>query len=149
MDHLSIEKEPERQMPVLFIPALHSKWMLMANDIRENRKPTQEKSASLGFYCGLLAGQTSADYPSLTADLPKYTLDPYDAKFLATPRLLDPVFQVTVTNSGDTGRYQGPGSCFLCPDFHTRFSACGSAVRHGKGMQVFRIQSLLMKENKK
>lgn len=111
-----LKKEPERQMPVLFIPALHSKWMLMANDIRENRKPTQEKSASLGFYCGLLAGQTSADYPSLTADLPKYTLDPYDAKFLATPRLLDPMFQVTVVNSGDTGRYRS-GQLFPLPGF--------------------------------
>ncbi len=100
-----IKKETTRQMPVIFIPALHSKWMLIASDLRENSNPAQEKSASLGFYCGPLAGQTSAGYPSLTADLPEYAPAPYQAKFQMTPKLLDPAIRLHVASNGSTGCY--------------------------------------------
>ena len=100
-----LKKESERQMPVIFLPALYSKWMLMANDVRKNSKPQKEKSSSIGFYCGLLTGQSVADYPSLTADFPEYPLDSYDAVFLATQQILNHQHNFTVKTSSDTGCY--------------------------------------------
>ena len=99
------EKESVRRMPVIFIPALHSRWMLLAGDLREHQKPILEKKASLGFYCGLLSGQTAADYPPLAADLPEYCMGAYEPVYLLTPAALDLAVQVSVTDSGNTGVY--------------------------------------------
>ena len=121
----------------------------MANDIRENRRPAQEKSTSLGFYCGLLAGQTSADYPSLTADLPKYILDPYDAKFLATPRLLNPAIQVTVVSSGDPGQYQVRDALSPALFFIRGSLPVVPPFVMARECRYFGFSPYLMKENKK
>ena len=121
-------KEPERRMPVMFIPALQSRWMLMANDFRDNQKPLLEKNASLGFYCGLLSGQSAADHPSLTADLPEYVMAPYDARFLPTRKALDLAIRISVVNSGTDDVYRvasvfsvitvsQPGSLPVLPPF--------------------------------
>ena len=99
------KRESERRMPVIFIPALQNKWTLLADDFRENQKPVLEKNASIGFYCGLLSGQTVVDFPSLTADLPEYFMEHYEARFLPTQAALDVSVQVAVVNSGNTGSY--------------------------------------------
>ena len=72
-------EERERNRPVFFLPALHQKWMFMAQDAKQDRphNPNQH-STSIGFYCGLLRGQTFADSPFPDEDLPKYPMDPYD-----------------------------------------------------------------------
>ena len=100
----SAEKGAERRMPVIFIPALHSRWMLLAGDFRENQKPILENRASIGFFCGLLSGQTAADYPALSAD-PEYFMEPYEAVYLMTPAVLDLSVQVSVADSGLSGAY--------------------------------------------
>lgn len=99
-------KELERRLPVILIPALQAKWMLLANDLRDNHRAILEKNASIGFYCGLLSGQTAADSPSLTADLPEYYMLPYEALFFPTQAALDVSVHLSVENSGEPGVYR-------------------------------------------
>ena len=103
----SSDQDSSRRIPVIFIPALHSRWLLQASDLRENQKSVLERNTSLGFYCGLLAGQTAADYPSLTSDLPEYFMDPYEAFFLPTQSVYDGSIHLSVPGSAE------PGSCIL------------------------------------
>ncbi len=97
-------KGPGRRMPVIFIPALHSRWMLLAGDFRENQKPLLEKKASIGFFCGLLSDQAAGDYPALSRDL-EYFMEPYDPVYLMTSAALDLSIRISVADSGLSGTY--------------------------------------------
>lgn len=102
-------EERERNRPVFFLPALHQKWMFMAQDAKQDptlTNPKSNHSTSIGFYCGLLRGQTFADYPSLTKDLPKYPMDPYDPVYLATSKIWNSSQSIHVTSDGSLGNYR-------------------------------------------
>ena len=86
-------------------PELRNKWSFMAEELHQSRCRENGRSVSIGFYCGLLDGQNSADYIPLADKKTGIPQEPYNARFLATDKILDTAFRITVKSDGSTGKY--------------------------------------------
>ena len=94
----------ERKMPVLFLPELQKKWSFMAEDIRNSGR-TDGCSGSIGFYCGLLDGQSGTDHALLAEKTPDFPQGSYDDRFLVTEKVFDTALRISLRSIGKTGEY--------------------------------------------
>lgn len=68
-------------------------------------QPGRIQGASLGFYCGPLAGENSSAYPSLLEGVSKYPRTPYKPRFQPTQKIWETLPDILVRPSGETPAY--------------------------------------------